>query len=809
MARTSRGGAPAQSFDALDNIDIDDMFADDALFDGMELGLEPMGDIADLGNAAVESQAAAAGEEISESNAASAGEDVPKRRKTKRKLKPTILDGDEDESNEPPSKKKRRTAKPITTKKKGTKKEEPKPELPKTKSKVKSIVTPVPIQRAASLTSTSTGTMSQGNVAAAGQFGGRQKRGQFALPLSRSTSDKLKTKASKVSLKPSTSAVIAPASGSSGEKKKQKKTTSTPVTAPISAPVPASAPEKTALFVPPYPHTIFCGLEESSTVFYPFMPALPPEPSVKNRKQYPVIDRIHSSFTSNINATTNVPKGTNSAGLESIYQLMHDTITKDATTPTGQANSADTLDQKEAAICNAIVSMRKTVAGMDKPKLASDLFSVCHLLNRQYDFLQQNLANMEKWCKNNFSEAEYSQTYGAPDGTKKLKETAAVESIFANFKTPLVKVKIKCSNFREPKLSGPMFAFLPRHLVGGLLPLPEQIKEKKVVKKRKSSTMDPSTMATAKTTPPVATPDKEDMWKTYSTLRPSKRRQVIADDVALTAKELEASCISRTLSRCQAIERRHFELKKLVEEDEVAVIHSAAMWEYADKAGYFSGFTGESLNDTLRSVWSPAVRFDLARDVTSSSLPSFSRMQNRDRGAKSLFDGLQSLLVEEDDGVDEDEDDVNVFREDFDEVYPPKDSIVSSSIKLVDLSGLSLDERAYTHLRKAGLLEDSQVQDSWLGNVSSSSDVAGELEGFIKRMSIDLLRISSNNNARTSFIEAVATTFHSRSKTAALKAAEESSSIAKCQQLLKRKNDIKLKSSRPMVGSNEEYALPW
>jgi hypothetical protein len=808
MARTSRGGAPAQSFDALDNIDIDDMFADDALFDGMELGLEPMGDIADLGNSAAEAQAAAGGEENSESNAASAGEELPKRRKTKRKLKPTILAGDEDESNEPPSKKKRRAAKPVPAKKKVAKKEDAKPELSKTKGKVKSVVTPVPVQRAASSSGTSTGTMSQGNVAAAGQFGGRQKRGHFALPLSRATSDKLKTKAGKVSLKPSTSAVIAPAPGSSGEKKKQKKATSTTVTVPISAPPPAPAPEKPAAFVPPYPQTTFCGLTESSALFYPFMPALPSEPSVKNRKQYPVIDRIHSSFTSYINTTTNVPKGTNSAGLESIYQLMHDTITKDMTPTTGQANSVEALDQKKAAISNAIVSLRKTVAGMEKPKLAADLFSVCHLLKRQYDFLQQNLANMENWCKNNFSEAEYSQTYGTPEGAKKQKETAAAESIFANLKTPVVKVKIKCSGFKEPKLSGPVFAFLPRYIVGGPSAVPEQAKEKKVTKKRKSSTMDTSSTATAKATPQAATPDKEDMWKTYSTLRPSKRRQVIADDVALTAKQLEASCISRTLSRCQAIERRHFELKKLVEEDEMAAIHTAAMWEYTNKAGYFSGFTGESLNDTLRSVWAPAVAFDLARDVTSSSLPSFSRMQDKDRGTKSFFDGLQSLLVEEDDG-EEDDDEDSVFDEEFDEVYPPIDSTARSSIKLADLSGLSLDERAYAHLRSAGLLEDSQVQDSWLRNVSSSSDNKGELEGFIKRMSIDLLRLCSNNNARTSLLEGVATTFHARSKAAALKAAEETSSIAKCQQLLKRKNDSKLKLSKPKVASKEEYALPW
>ena len=47
MTRTSQNGAPTASFDALDNIGIYDMFAEDGddLFDGLDIDLQEMGGI--------------------------------------------------------------------------------------------------------------------------------------------------------------------------------------------------------------------------------------------------------------------------------------------------------------------------------------------------------------------------------------------------------------------------------------------------------------------------------------------------------------------------------------------------------------------------------------------------------------------------------------------------------------------------------------------------------------------------------------------------------------------------------------------
>ncbi|CAB9514502.1 hypothetical protein SEMRO_657_G182580.1 [Seminavis robusta] len=464
--------------------------------------------------------------------------------------------------------------------------------------------------------------MTQGNVAAAGQFGGRQKRGQFALPLSRSKSESQQKAKSKLAIsKPPPSGMVSSASSTSlGEKKKNKKPSTTTITAtgtttqsaPV-APVPL-VPEKPAPFAPPHPQATYCGLSASSGLFYPFMPALPPEPSLKNRKQYPVIDKIHASFSSYIN-TTNVPKNNN------------------------------TTQQ------------------------------ICKIWTR---------------CKGNFTEQEYAATYGLSDPQKKQKETVAVESVFAGLKAPLVKVKIKFSGFKESKLNPPLFAILPKSVISGSSLAPEHSKEKKTTKKRKSSILDPSTVANANAVPvPIA--DKEDLWKTYMTQRPGKWRQLVADDVALTAKELEAACISSTIARCQAIERRHADLKSTVEKDDVPLIHTATMWQYIDKAGYFSAFTDESLKDTLRSVWSPEVKYSFQREITRSSTPKVVR--EKCKGQKSVFEGLQSLLVEvmsDDEGDSDDEDDS--ILDDDDNVDDILDPSIQYNTKLVDLSGLTLEE---------------------------------------------------------------------------------------------------------------------
>ena len=848
MARTSRGGAPA-AFD-LDNIDIDDMFADDGdgLFDDIEMDLAPIGDITDNMESIADAGAA------EEAAPAPAAEEPPKRRKTKRKPKsPVLLDEDED-LNEAP--KKRRKGNKVGTKKKGSKKDkdETKGEpaaRPLKGSKVKGMGSAPSLTRG-----TSVSLSPQGQVAAAGQFGGRQKRGQFALPMSRATSDKqkIKSKSSK-----SGGSDAAPGNDKGGKTKKGSLLS----TASTSSTVVPEAPKGPSVFAPPKPQSSFCGIKQSRTLFYPFLPILPNEPSIKNRKQYPVMDRVNTTFMGFINSTSAAKKTVGGAPVnetEHVCRLMLETL-KDLNPSGGQPTAED---DKKTAISNAVGSLRQTLSSMDKQQLAGDLFNTCSLLKRQHDFLQTNLSNMEKWCKDNFSEADYNATYGSPE--KKQKEAVQV-SVLSTFKKPFIKVRVKCGGFKEPKLSGPLLALLPASVVP---PPPGEAtsnnKEKKT-KKRKSVTSETSILPASPTS--VAPPaEKEVVIKTYAELRPSKRRQLITDHIAHTAKELEAACISRTIARCQAIDRRHSDLKKMVEEDEVIVIHTAAMWEYIEKAGYFADFTEEALNDTLRSVWAPDVTLAVKNAPPGVHLaPDIARSEGDAAGsceAPLVFDRLQSLLVEEhsddeeekeDDG-DDDDDTGSLLDDNIDvPIEASKLPTRFSGPAFANLVGLTLHDRAYLHLRSAGFCEtlrlpvmsqtldieksispvtsdSSKISDCVAYEVDSSrgkesiaqedgvsdeeiaveNDVSEEsdtLEDIVDRMSADLRELNKVNNARASFLESVARLRLATTRDSKKKNGEEVALINRCQQLLKRSKDIKAKPSKPKVAAKDEYALPW
>lgn len=827
MARTSRNGAPAASFDALDNIDIDDMFADDGddLFDGLDIDLDQMGDITNN----MEAPPGLEAEMKSEEKTPAPGDDedeLPKRRKTKRKSKAPahLTDSDDDE---PPQKKKRRTTKATTktttTKKKSVskkEKEEIKTET-KSKSKVKSMSMPPPLARPAG-----TPAPSQGQVAAAGQFGGRQKRSHFTLPTSKTDSSKgtKKTKTPKP----------APSETNSDKNKSKKVSTHLPAPAKSSPELPATKPPTG--FVPPMNQSTFCGLKSSSSLFYPFMPGLPAEPSIKNRKQYPVMDRINSSFMSFINASnpTKPPNGITPANEnENICQLMHDTL-KDLNPSGGQSSSTAPQPDRNAVVSTAIGSLRQLMSDLEKHKLAGDLFSVCALLKRQYDFLHQNLNNMERWCKENFSDADYLATYGSPE-SQKNKEGVA-DSLLAKFKKPLIKVKVKCTGFKEPKLTSALYASLPPDVFGGVAPSSDR--DKKSAKKKKGSTVETSLISSS-TIPAVA--EKESVIRTYSELRPAKRRQLITELIAQTAKELEANYNSKMEAQRQSLERRHGELKKLVEEDEVVVIHTAAMWNYIEKAGYFADYAEESIQDNLRGIWGPELRCSVSkktvqnRSYVNGRVHDSAKTKTSSSSVQSIYNGLQSLLVEEhsdDDSnndarsrIDMDEDE-SLLHDNFDEPMGPLPggTCLPPDLKIVDLSNLNPDERAYIHLRKVGLMEDQPVtftaRESTEGPEFISSqrrndvdggdekDHYGVLEDVVERMSTDLIELNKRNNARASSLESAARNELVQIRKAKRQAEEEAILNAKWQQLLKKTKE-KLKMSKPKTATKDEQVLPW
>jgi hypothetical protein len=834
MARTSSNGAPAASMDALDNIDLDDMFADDgdALFDGLDIDLD-MDDITgggDLNSQPKASSTAALPPQGIRARAIAPREEAESsrtRRKTKRKAKTPAFfeDADDDFYDDAPVKKKKKATKGgAATRKKappkvtqdGTstiKQQPPQPPTTKGKGKAKVAAMPPPLPMAR-------GTSTPGSyVAAAGQFGGRQKRGasftttKSKLPMARSASE---SKLRSTSL-PTASAAAASAAAS----------------AALSAA--ASSQVNDAQHQPGLPQSTYCGIQPSNTLFYPFMPSLPPEPSIKSRKVYSAIDRIHSSFTSHLHSQSTTAGIAPAKESEPIFQLMREAFKEEK--PSASQHS---IANRSESVGNAIGALRRTISLFDKNRMVGDWYAVCALLQRQHDFLKQNAENMERWCKDNFSEEDYASVY-LPSSKKRRGTDGSTElSILGSFTIRELKVKILCNGFKEPKISGPLIATLPQ------LFSPEESTDKttKPVAKSKKRKQHVTTTATDIKSPEVAShvkPKQPSQPLSYVNMKPARRRKNVAEMLSRTARELENSYLNGLDVCRRAIDRQESDLQKNIEQDHLG-LHTAGMWKWLETSGYFSNVAEADIQQLLEDGRSQEI------PITTAFIDNHSDQKRAalvlgegasgDTADNSVFDRLQSLLIEEDTGEIDDVDEDDVVEEvEFEEIYTVRET--------ADMSRLTLDERSYIHLCSFGLADSLTVpvacpvigsaqiaassnaievgsslptfkfddatlpQNGCKKNAAPSEEVEeGDLDDVIDAMKTELVQLSEINNLRTAFLESAARSSRQSAEDQKRKNEREVSLITKCQQLLRKSKELKAKSGA-MSKKDDSLALPW
>jgi hypothetical protein len=351
--------------DALDNIDLDDMFADDgdALFDGLDIDLD-MDDIAgssDLSRSALSSGPATSRPSAPPATAVAAasalhstrsilGEEEHSvgssrtRRKTKRKAKtPAFFEDADDEPytnhHHTPAPKKRKTSKTsaASAKKKTAKSStaattasmesaaasalsaKPPPHAAlanKAKSAKLAVAMPPPPPSSQPL---ARGQSTPGSyvVAAAGQFGGRQKRGGSSFALPKSTLNHTSTGAAAATVaamnknKLPFARATSDLSGSKASLNHGRSTASS--LSALSSSAAAAAAESSSSsghpFRPSLPQNTFCGISPSNALFYPFMQALPSDLTIKSRKVYPAI----CGSSANAAATTTATHGCTAA----------------------------------------------------------------------------------------------------------------------------------------------------------------------------------------------------------------------------------------------------------------------------------------------------------------------------------------------------------------------------------------------------------------------------------------------------------------------------------------------------------------
>jgi len=809
---------------ALDDLDLDGMFADDGdmLFEGLDIGLDDaMGDMIsnDKSKATaidpppvIEPVAApvpkpkrSGGPRTKRTNPmlekASKVKEEPtttapsnKRRKTKRKTKaPAAFGDDEDEiaEEQPPPKKKRK----ASTKTKTVVVPTPKP-----KRKKKSDVPTSTIRSSSGIGTSATGVAKissakasilppSSSVAAAGQFGGRLKK----------VGTKIKRR-----LKKSTD-------GASENM--------------------AAAPPG---LKPPRPEPTFGGLHPSNTLFYPFLESVPAESTMQKRKTYPIMDRMSSTLTSQMMAITSKLQEPLGVTEESaIFKLMLDTYEG------SEKDKKNFTNDKRAALLRGISLLRKILHKSDKNNLVKDIFAMCGLLTREYNFLKQTLDNMKGWCKNEFDIDKYKETYEPPVEKPKIKKWKST--------TGFVRVKIVCTGFKEPKVGLPLTAMLPplvfdastvRPLVSASAATPKFLagnELKKGASVPNAMVSSPKAATTAltkkkrkgaekviekvktKVAPTASQLPSSPVPKTYADSTPLARRQQIIERVSQLALELES-----TLQKEKIVGK----LDPVPEEQ--PPLHTTRMWDWLQSAGFYNKAASSKILASIKSpkIHSRGVFQSTPRTIQGHDTNTGEEEESQRVSPASLFDRLQSLLVEEvsEDDTDHDEeedsdDDSLGFLDNDDDDDDIVDDVESrlkaiengetskdTKFDIADLSDLSVEERTFIHLSRVGLIKKSLYPSVNLviSNGERERNKMEDLGDVIGAMSTDLTRMTSMNNSRISFIERLT----SEADMYYNKQVEEEQAvlIAKCQNLMKR---TKEKAKKAKQRKDENLNLPW
>ena len=808
MARTSRNPAvAANSMDALDNIDLDDMFADDgdALFDGLDLDLGNMDDI--TGAASVNDHVSNARVAPLHEQQTPTDETSRVRRPNKRKIKsPVFFDDDDEDYNEIQKKKtKKRPPKAAGPSKKTSKSKAAPPFMPPILPAITTIPAPTPLKskKAKTAPMNMPPNVQRGVVAAAGQFGGRNKRGGAS-----SFSYTLPKAAGALKAKPLPPPPAMRASSLEGTMKLQQETRA-----------PMGSLTQVLATHPVLQQGNFCGLLPSNTLFYPFMPTLPNEPSLKHRKLFPVVDRIHTTFMTSVLGTGEKSAGSATPSVESdpLVALMQECYKEDKPAADGAGTVQDSQQLERAvAIAVAAEETRRIVSVVEKHKLAGDLMAVCSLLKRQHDFLKQNNSNMEQWCKSHFTEQDYASVFLPPKQKPKRKaaEMSGPGSVLSSFASNEIKVRVLCSAIQETSLE-PLYATLR---------LAPKTKEKDGVAPRSKKSKQSAT-ASMKTSTASPTKSSAKSTPSYVEMKPSRRRKTILEIIGRSAREIEMKYLQRSGEQRQLLGRQGEELQKVIDNDKMQMIHTGGMWLWLEKSGHFARATEAECQWRLEGLVAPTIPTGESTNVSYMDAELTSRSQSLHAG--SYLDRLQSLLVY---GPEEEDDESS----DDDSLEDLLDSI-SGTIPAMNVSQLTQQERSFLCLRSFGLLENGikppeqpsepnecngndyphgVTQSNSLQNRLDHStgrsvvkERSEEINRVIGDMVVDLKLVDNLNSNRARFLESMAHMLNcSESDTKAK--STETSLISRCHQLVKKNREKGKTEGKPRPKTNE-YALPW
>jgi hypothetical protein len=445
-------------------------------------------------------------------------------------------------------------------------------------------------------------------------------------------------------------------------------------------------------------------------------------------------------------------------------------------------------------------------------QLIFELEDAWRLTQRQCMFFKQNLSNLSQWCQQNFTPDMNKYLFSADRVYSSLNEQlssthsnngayayataigASLDSLVSFYSPPattiycqsdpskLLFVRVKMNetltdnyprlfailspeegmrwNGTKPSMGQKLFRNAP--LKGQNALNDHQKKRNRKLPSNKSNTSSKKAIASH----PM-------------TLSDTLLNTSLDEVAALSQKKSISSALTETAATMEKLitERN---MKRKLDTDQIEqkissndYLTSTELWNVLQQQGTLSAVPSTDMNDVLSIAWNPELPTremcwgDIPPPIVNSRLekPTSDMDGVNNITPSSLYHRLQSLLVEENSDHCTNVDDVPGM-DDNEKISKVELAIVddyaAETDEILDVSGLSIDQRAYIHLRSSNLIDQSILSDSpqVIDEFDESNDAplidikskCDDLDDNIRKMQVKLSKKHRMNNERASYL---------------------------------------------------------
>ncbi len=395
------------------------------------------------------------------------------------------------------------------------------------------------------------------------------------------------------------------------------------------------------------------------------------------------------------------------------------------------------------------------IATMHKDHIISELRGLLDQTKQEAKFLTKQMHHMVGWCKEKFDNESLAQSStplsvgdnsvtGVQQQQRKLPNFASAVADMSINVGVTNEVVDKIINAPEPvpleisikvTLSGMKKSDSP--LTARILPVPgishslrmvgmpcfstpstsankvKSLKNKPTARRRKS-TSNQSTVITPSTPRPMTdlNPIKKSITvdKPYKEMEQVEKRKLIKNILNQRAALYRQKIQNVNSKKNSGISAHKQKIQDIIERYAHTPMESNQFWDMMRLFGHWDDPEQDQIKNALSTIWQPELpQREIHWGEMSKPIVTIlnSKSDNKSDLSSSgpLFDRLQSLLVEEDEGESSSETVEEDTGHDSDEDSLSLQDTMDSD--LVDLSQLSVDQRTYIHLRSAHLIDQS------------------------------------------------------------------------------------------------------